>query len=182
MVKVLMIWFHSKMLKQILDDIMNKFWPYDVLEEEDFQQIPERLYKIVLVSGILVFSVAIIYASVFLTAPIGNEERSLPLPVFFPFDWRITPAYELIYFIQALSMAYVSICSVLGTNFLSLALCSCVTTQYETLRYMFSKFNTTEMYDINRRFRDLGEEVQPNYDEHKTYLVRCIKHHQLLLR
>ncbi|KAG5871907.1 hypothetical protein JTB14_017959 [Gonioctena quinquepunctata] len=38
------------------------------------------------------------------------------------------------------------------------------------------------MYDINRRFRDLGEEVHPNYDEHKTYLVRCIKHQQLLRR
>ncbi|KAG5864530.1 hypothetical protein JTB14_027728 [Gonioctena quinquepunctata] len=170
MVKVFMIWFHSNMLKLIHDDIMNKFWPYDVLEGKDFQQIPKRLYKIVLVSGIVVFSAATIYGSIFLTSPIGNEERSLPLPVLFPFDWRITPAYELIYFIQVLSMAYVSFCSILGTNFLSLALCSCVTTQYETLCYMFSKFNTTEMYDINRRFRDLGEKVHPNYDEHKTYL------------
>ncbi|KAG5866064.1 hypothetical protein JTB14_025260 [Gonioctena quinquepunctata] len=50
------------------------------------------------------------------------------------------------------------------------------------LQYIFSKFHTTEIYDVNRRFRDLGEEVYPNYDEHKTYLVRCIKHQQLLRR
>ncbi|KAG5892073.1 hypothetical protein JTB14_022731 [Gonioctena quinquepunctata] len=182
MVKISMIWFHSKILKLILDDIMNEFWPYDLLEKEDFQQIPKRIYKIVLVSEIVLFNAAIIYASVFLTTPFRKEGRCLPSPVLFPFDWRITPAYELIFFLQALSIAYVSICSVLGTNFLSLALCSCVTTQYEILRYMFSKFDTIEMFDINKRFRDLGEEVHPNYDEHKTYLVRCIKHHQLLLR
>ncbi|KAG5892081.1 hypothetical protein JTB14_022739 [Gonioctena quinquepunctata] len=178
-----LIWYHSKDLKLILEGVLYEFWPYDLIDDNELKKSLKKLYSIVLIAMISIVVFSAVYFFALLSAPlILSKERTLPTTIQYPFDWLVSPAYELIYCHQCLTLAYIVCFGVVGFDFFILAVCLCVIAQYEILQCSFLKFNTNYMFDINRKCEEMGEKINHSYDESKRYLVRCIKHHQLLLR
>ncbi|KAG5892077.1 hypothetical protein JTB14_022735 [Gonioctena quinquepunctata] len=178
-----LIWYHSKDLKLILDGVLYEFWPYDLTDDKELETSLKKLYSIVLIPIIAIVVCSVVYFSTLLSAPlILSKERRLPNPIQYPFDWLVSPAYELIYCHQCLTLGYIVFFGVVGLDFFILAVCSCIIAQYKILQCSFLKFNTNDMLDINKKCEEMGEKINQSYDESKKYLVRCIKHHQLLLR
>lgn len=83
------------------------------------------------------FSIIWIAACVLGTAqhalsPLLDGSRALPFQIIYPFDWRKTPAFEIIYFSQFLAAIYVGfIFSAFVAFFVSI--CRVMTVQYEML-------------------------------------------------
>lgn len=66
--------------------------------------------------------------------------RELPIPSFYPFDWNISPIYEIIYITQSISMLY---------------LCGCLTT-FDGLYGSISCLLAGQLYLLGVKFKNIN--------------------------
>lgn len=164
-----------------MDDIIYKFWPYDLLETKLKNELKTFYYVIVTIM-ITLISIGTVYSLLTVITPWSSH--TFPFQVAYPyFDYNASPYYEIIYFCQVITIHYLMYCSVLGCDYSFMAICSSVITQYKLLQHALLAFNTPLMHDVNQKLRNIGglDLEAKNYHLHKEYFVRCVNHHHLLL-
>ncbi|XP_056648781.1 odorant receptor 59a-like [Diorhabda sublineata] len=122
------------------------------------------------------------YYGAFLILPAFLTERTLPLPCILPFGWTDKLSYAFLYALQFICLQFGVAFAVVGIDILTLSLCLCTSNQYRVLRKCFLIYNTDDMIQINDRLRTTSKVSMKQYDLEKEYLVRLIKHHNVLLR
>ncbi|CAG9834330.1 unnamed protein product [Diabrotica balteata] len=182
MYKVVILWYKSDELKSVFHIILTDFWPYDLINLESKRKIKD-MYR--LMNGLVwwFFCAGFLYASMFLIPSLFSN-RGLPYVVSYPFDWTVSPWYEIIYCIQAFAHGITISFIGTGANFLVLGTLLNISSQYCILQECFEIFNTPEMYATNKKLRKITSDGLENKytDERKEYFVRCVRHHQLILR
>ncbi|CAG9859195.1 unnamed protein product [Phyllotreta striolata] len=179
--KTLVIYINNGELEVILDDIMTKFWPYDLLETKLKKELKSFYYVIVIIMISLV-TFGVLYSSMIMITPWAS--RKFPFDVSYPnIDYNASPYYELIYLVQIFTIQYFLFCLVLGCDYSFLAICSCVIAQYKLLQNALMAFHTPLMEEVNRKLRRIGNDGLEGkmYPIHKEYFIRCVNHHHLLL-
>uniref|UniRef100_A0A6P7G827 Odorant receptor 94b-like n=1 Tax=Diabrotica virgifera virgifera TaxID=50390 RepID=A0A6P7G827_DIAVI len=128
------------------------------------------------------FWTGLIYAFMYQIPPLFKT-NGLPYPVVYPFDWTATPWYQIVYFSQAFVQSIISLVGT-GADFLVLGGLLSITSQYCILQECVEIFNTPEMYATNKRLREImNDGLENRYaDERREYFVRCVRHHQRILR
>ncbi|CAH1114516.1 unnamed protein product [Psylliodes chrysocephalus] len=77
---MIVIWYFSQPLKELLDDIMTKFWPYDLIEGTTSEKL-KKFYFTMMVIMVPLLSIGILWVTGFLLPPLFMEGRILPYPV-----------------------------------------------------------------------------------------------------
>ncbi|XP_072389286.1 odorant receptor 83a-like [Diabrotica undecimpunctata] len=182
MYKTVILWYKSDELKSVFHIILTDFWPYDLINLESKRKIKD-MYR--LMNGLIwwFFCAGFLYASMFLIPSLFST-RGLPYIISYPFDWTVSPWYEIIYCTQGFAHGITITFIGTGANFLVLGTLLNISSQYCILQECFEIFNTPEMYSANKKLRKImNDGLENKYtDERKEYFVRCVRHHQLILR
>ncbi|XP_023310753.1 odorant receptor 83a-like [Anoplophora glabripennis] len=125
------------------------------------------------------------FSIVFILTPLFKETRQTPYKTVYPFEYSDGPKFEIMYLVQSFTNFYVVLGVVIGVDTLFMAVCCNITAQYRLLKNAFLKLGTDEVKELNSKLSTLCAESdtsERNTTEEKKFLIRCIKHHQLLLR
>ncbi|CAG9833428.1 unnamed protein product [Diabrotica balteata] len=181
--KLPVVAYKSKEIKHLLDMISTNFWPSDMLDKTNKNSF-NGLYNAGFNFMILMAITGQIFTTVIVVQPVFFSERTLPFPCVLPVDWSNTYIYIPVYIIQVIVMQLAVCVSVLGTDFLILAICIYTANQYYLLQRCFLVYNTSEMKEINQELRILSKDGMKRYDNclEREYLFRCVKHHTMLIR
>ncbi|KAJ8938751.1 hypothetical protein NQ314_011348 [Rhamnusium bicolor] len=144
-------------------------------------------YHVLLVYLFAMHFSGLVYAMGVICSPLFKNNRELPYKSKYPFDYKASPYYEIIYITQSITLIYIVIECICGIDFLFMAICENVTAQCRLLQQVLLKFGTKEMLDFNRKMELLfdlsGNNNTEKYStEESKFLYRCIRHHQLLSR
>lgn len=130
-----------------------------------------------------VFLLAVLFNLLSTLSPLFNTDKTLPYEVDYPFDFSESPRHELMYCYQVFIMGAIIAITSSSLDFLILNYLLSLCSQYCILEESISIFNTDAMYEVNKKMREVFKDgLEKRYDEKKEYFVRCVKHHQLLLR
>uniref|UniRef100_A0A6P7FRV9 Odorant receptor n=1 Tax=Diabrotica virgifera virgifera TaxID=50390 RepID=A0A6P7FRV9_DIAVI len=177
--KILIIWYKAKYVKDLIDDVMTKFWPYDLIEGKVKEDI-RRFYVIFTCIMTPLVGVGLCWGIGFLIPPYFF--RKLPFPIEYGFEWSTTPTYEILYIIQSFGYQVVMLCGVCGTDTLFISIGASAVTQYRILHQCLASLNKEDMVNINNKLdKFVDRDLTKSHDRVKEFFVRCLKHHQLLL-
>ncbi|XP_050503953.1 odorant receptor 94b-like [Diabrotica virgifera virgifera] len=180
--KIGILWYNSNEFKSLFHTILTEFWPYDLINLESKRKI-KNMYR--LMNGLvwLFFAAGFSYDSIFLIPSLFST-RGLPYVIAYPFNWTVSPWYEIIYCTQTFVHGITITIITTGANFLVLGTLLNISSQYCILQECFEIFNTPEMYATNKKLRNImNDGLENKYtDERKEYFVRCVRHHQIILR
>ncbi|XP_050512637.1 odorant receptor 94a-like [Diabrotica virgifera virgifera] len=181
--KLPVVAYKCKELKHLLDMISANFWPSDMLDKTNNNSF-NGLYKAGYVFMIIMFTTGQIFTIVIIVQPVFFSERTLPFPCVLPVDWSNTYMYIPIYIIHVIVMQLAVCLGVIGTDYLLLAICIYTANQYYLLQRCFLVFNTSEMKEVNQELTILSKDSMEQYSNclEKEYLLRCVKHHTMLVR
>uniref|UniRef100_A0A6P7GLD4 Uncharacterized protein LOC114344075 n=1 Tax=Diabrotica virgifera virgifera TaxID=50390 RepID=A0A6P7GLD4_DIAVI len=180
--KLVVIYYKSDELKAVFKIILTDFWPYDLINLESKRKVKE-MYNLMNTLKFWFICGGFFYALIYLIPPLFTTNR-LPYPVSYPFDWTAAPWYQIVYFTQV--FFHSTTISLIGSaaDFLVLGVLFSISSQYCILQECFEIFNTPEMYATNKRLREImNDGLENKYtDERREFFVRCVRHHQLILR
>lgn len=176
-----MIVFYAKRIRKVLNDIWEKFWPASV--DPDLQKMIDNSYMMVL-NGILTFitTTAIFVILVVVAPTIVANERMLPYPTVYPFDWTVSPVYEITFFLQSFCDLIVPVI-VLGYDFLFFSLCFTVIAQYICLHHVISRLGSRDMKEVLVNIGFSRDDISLNQDDvAKLFIKTFVKQHEILIR
>ncbi|XP_072387036.1 odorant receptor 83a-like [Diabrotica undecimpunctata] len=180
--KLIVLWYRSDELKTVFNIMLTDFWPYDLINLESKKRVKE-MYNLMNAMIWCFFWPGFLYCLMYLIPPLFTT-NGLPYVIAYPFDWTATPWYQIIFFSQAfvhgITIAFIGS----GADFLVLGTLLNISSQYCILQECIEIFNTPEMYSTNKRLREImNDGLENKYtDERREYFVRCVRHHQLILR
>nr|ALR72570.1 odorant receptor OR27 [Colaphellus bowringi] len=176
--KMTALYQNSDHIKFVLMCMCRKFWPHNLDNENSeyiFKQSHSRRMRLMvflLASGFL-FSLGSVISPMF--------TRDTPFKSDYPFNWRRSPFYELIYLIQVAANGYLINMTVIGFDFLFMDICAALTNQYVLLGSCFERLGTENMQDFYARIRERGcQKWPPKVGGARRFLGICVQHHQLL--
>uniref|UniRef100_A0A6P7GPX4 Uncharacterized protein LOC114340676 n=1 Tax=Diabrotica virgifera virgifera TaxID=50390 RepID=A0A6P7GPX4_DIAVI len=118
------------------------------------------------------------------TKPAIVQNQTFPFDEAFPFDLTQEPFYEIIFSLQVTCLSTSIFVITVGVDLLVLGILLITGYQYYLLGLCFGQMNSDKMMEFNNSLRrhcqDKLEEIYK--DELKEYFVRCVRHHQMLLR
>nr|AUF73050.1 odorant receptor [Anoplophora chinensis] len=117
--------------------------------------------------------------------PLFKETRETPYKTVYPFEYSSSPKFEIMYLMQSFINFYVILGVIIGVDCLFMAACYNIIAQFRLLKGVVLKLGTNEVKEINSKLTILSSEsdnIGRNVTKEKEFLIRCIKHHQLLLR
>ncbi|KAK5641708.1 hypothetical protein RI129_010255 [Pyrocoelia pectoralis] len=150
------IFFNHKKLHFMLRTIREDFWSSKSAQSET-KEVLKNNGRVVAASMIMVLVSAYVFAVGFLSKPLREGSRELPLISWYPLDWTVTPIYEIIYFLQCVGDMYLAIIGICGHDNIFLAICLNCVAQFMILKDVVTT---------------AGEE-EPN----REVYVLCIQHH-----
>ncbi|KAF5302613.1 hypothetical protein FQA39_LY10231 [Lamprigera yunnana] len=168
------VFFNNKRLEKVIKITKKNFWNADRVGDEIKQTI---LFYRWVVGGnmVLVLISAFVFAIGFLSKPLREGEKELPLLSLYPFDSKQSPFYEGCYIFQVVGDMYFSIISTCGHDDLFLTLSLNCITQFMILKEEFTKVGKSKIYRLNLQNNRETFKYQHMYTE-------CIEQHILLLR
>lgn len=111
-----------------------------------------------------------------------GTEKTLPYPSAYPFDWTVSPLYEIIFTVQVVCDVLIPII-VLGCDFLFFSLCFTLTAQYIGLHHVIRKLGSKDMRNIIEKVGfDQSEIPQNQEDVAKMFIEIFAKQHVMLVR
>uniref|UniRef100_A0A6P7FML6 Odorant receptor n=1 Tax=Diabrotica virgifera virgifera TaxID=50390 RepID=A0A6P7FML6_DIAVI len=180
--KTIVMWYKASELKELLDDIITKFWPYN-LAGEDLSKRLKTFYFIIMIVMLSLLSAAFLFGIVFLVVPLFAEKRQLPFPAKYSFDWSPSPIYQLVYLSHTIGFLVVMVSCILGVDCMFLGIGASAVTQYRILQRAFAYYNAPEMREVGQKLKELDREGYASvYDDKAEYFTRCLNHHLLLLK
>uniref|UniRef100_A0A6P7FDY9 Uncharacterized protein LOC114328413 isoform X2 n=1 Tax=Diabrotica virgifera virgifera TaxID=50390 RepID=A0A6P7FDY9_DIAVI len=183
MLKVPAIAFKSKEFKKIISQIYTEYWPSDIMDMVDKDGF-KAIYTVgFFVIGTL-WGLGVVFTTAIWVRPLLFSEITLPLPSIYPSGWINDSTFWVFYALQALSVGFVILIGTVSADFLILSVCLYTTNQFYILQQCFLVYNTDDMAEVNKKLRVLDKEDMRKYYGYpeKEYLVRCVKHHAMLLR
>ncbi|CAG9829126.1 unnamed protein product [Diabrotica balteata] len=176
------MWYNASELKELIDDILTKFWPYNLVGE-DLSKRLKTFYFIIMVVMLSLLSAGLLFGIVFLVVPLFAEKRQLPFPAKYSFDWSPSPIYELVYISHTIGFLVVMVSCILGVDCMFFSIGASAVTQYRILQRAFAYYNAPEMREVGQKLEELDREGYAGiYDEKRKYFARCLHHHLLLLK
>ncbi|CAG9833429.1 unnamed protein product [Diabrotica balteata] len=181
--KMPVIAYKSKEFKKLISQISTKYWPSDLLDVGS-----KNDFKGIYTAGFTVIGAMLGLGFVFTTAlwvqPLLSSEITFPLPSLYPSGWVNDYTFWLFYGLQAIYLIFVILVGTGSADFLILSVCIYTANQFYLLQQCFLVYNTDEMAEVNKKLRALDKEDMQKYYGYteKEYLVRCVKHHAMLLR
>ncbi|KAJ8922755.1 hypothetical protein NQ315_007790 [Exocentrus adspersus] len=180
-IKVSVLHYYSGSVKNILDVILYKFWPSDLVGKKLAKSL-KRSYHVLLSGIMFVYYSGLCFSVIFILTPLIKAVRQTPYNVIYNFDYNQSPVFETVYLIQCITNFYVIVNAVCGVDGLFMAVCYNISAQYRLLQKVVSKLGAEEMKGLNNKLTLLQNTQPSNCEEEKQFFVRCIKHHCLLLR
>ncbi|XP_050512999.1 uncharacterized protein LOC126888677 [Diabrotica virgifera virgifera] len=152
----------------------------DMTEEDGFKGVYTVGFAII---GTL-WSLGFIVCTAVCARPLLSSEITLPMPSMYPPGWLNDYTFWVFYALQAISICFVILVGTQAGDFLILSVCIYTANQFYILHRCFLVYNTEDMIDVNEKLRALDKEDMRKYYGYpeKEYLVRCVKHHAMLLR
>lgn len=162
-----------------MDDILYKFWPYDLIETKLKKEL-KTFYYVTLTIVLSEFTMGMTYSILLIIKPWSTH--TFPYDITYPFDTNSSPYYEIIY-ISVIIIISLETCYVLACDYSFMAISASIITQFKLLEHALLAFDTPLMIEINQKLRTIGGLglEEKNYNIHKEYFVRCVNHHRLLL-
>lgn len=181
-----MLYYHSDELKQMLANININFWPAS-LQREHLNLSIKSYYKKALYFMIFLGSCGLMFSIGFLISPLVNPTaRDIPYNSIYPFDWKISPIYEIVYLGHCVLNFYIVNLAVLGFDLLFMSICFNITEQYMMLGDIlqdlgqFKDYKTRKLLDIT--MNNTTDIINNDCCKERRFLVFCIRQHQLLSR
>lgn len=185
-IKMIVLRYYSDDLGIIIDGIKKDFWPSNLISDRLENELKFQT-KLVISMICMICTSAFIFAFGFLSAPLRNGEITLPFESWYPFNWQVTPIYEIIYVSQWLINIYVVIVIICGHDFVFLASVSNCIAQFkllkESLRLIGKVDERNEILNKMRKFSKNNGSFSRNYNNvDDELLVLCIQHHLKLIQ
>ncbi|XP_017777972.1 PREDICTED: uncharacterized protein LOC108563724 [Nicrophorus vespilloides] len=182
-IKINIIYVHSARLKVIIVMALNEFWPSDFMGPV-LEKSLKMTSMFVIFNMISLMGSASIFAFGFLSKPLLEGSNTLPFLSWYPFEYQYSPVYEILYILQVFTNIYVVILSILGHDFIFLALCINVITQYRLLKMIIGFTGSGNNADLNKSLMELDGSPNDQTGENaetKILIIRCVIHHNKLL-
>lgn len=166
----------------MFDTINHEFWPTHIVDKN----LSKKLNNISrYAEPLMIFFYVLIFfcCCLLLIPPLYVGYRELPLASYYPFNWSISPLYETMYVWQWFINLY-AVCYVVGSHdFLFVVLMINLITQIRLLKFVLRLICTDEEEHMNNTLLACPgvSESYRNKDEEKL-LVKCVEHHQKLIR
>ncbi|XP_072394981.1 odorant receptor 13a-like [Diabrotica undecimpunctata] len=173
----------SKEFKKLINQICIEYWPSDIMDTTDKDGF-KGIYTVgFVVIGTLWF-LGFLFTTVVWTRPLFFSEKTLPLPSSYPLGWLNDSTFWAFFTLQAICIGFFIYVGTIAADFLILAVCLYTANQFYILQQCFLVYNTDAMAEVNKKLRVLDKEDMRKYYGYteKEYLVRCVKHHAMLLR
>lgn len=186
MTKMSVIFFRHKDLTFIIKMVWYEFWPSNTMgttTEDHIKTDSKRL----LVLFFVVYGTGCMFLLLLIIAPAIIGVRKLPYSSWYPFDWSLSPTYEILYTIQVYVAIYIIANTVCGYDFLYCSVCANCVAQYrllnEAIKYIGSgreKILTDLLFGIpGVGYRPV---LTKEYEDERKLLVICVNHHQKLIK
>lgn len=140
--------------------------------------------KIIKYYTLFFIAAAIVCASQFIMAPILSGSLELPVLSAYPFDYQKLPYYELItvwYFFNN----YYIVAIYIGFDYIFMLIVISVEIQFQILEYSVRNIYNMKKRNLRRFFMgtlDLSNLEKQNRSIEMQFFIKCINHHQMLLR
>ncbi|GJQ88303.1 hypothetical protein Trydic_g3782 [Trypoxylus dichotomus] len=181
--KLIALYHKSVELTALIKIIRYEFWPSDIMGSKTDRKIRKDANILsTLVLTTLVTSIAFLTLSTML--PLVKPGRQLPYSSWYPFDWTVTPAYQIIYSFQAYFNAFVDISAVLGYDNLFYSVCFNCTAQFRLLCEAVRLVGSGKEGEVIERLSKIPGIVEDTVvgDPERRLLVICVRHHQKLIK
>ncbi|GJQ83671.1 hypothetical protein Trydic_g14380 [Trypoxylus dichotomus] len=132
MAKLNILYFRSGELKEIISTIKYEFWPSNGFGR-NVEDLIRQESRSLLVRCIMPYVSAITFLAQISLAPLIKGDRALPYDSWYPFNWRSSPTYEIIYALQLYMTLFINGNAVCGTDFLYCSICANCTIQFRLL-------------------------------------------------
>lgn len=169
-------------LQEILLIVHKEFWPYSFGNTKLKRSLKnqQKLLKLLMYS---MHIIALSFASQFIALSIFTSERRLPFRSKFPFEWKISPFYELLFIFQVCTNILVIITSILGHDFLFVVLMVNLINQFRVLKGVLRTIGTKDGKEFYIALEKLNgqEDIIVDYTDAKMFR-KCVIHHIKLLR
>lgn len=176
-----LLFINSRRLRVILDQCFFTFWPSSLMGNS-LEASLKFSSNFVQFNMMCVTGSAAVFALGFLFKPLFDGARELPFATWLPFDWRAPGIYECVYTTQVFTNLFLIILSILGHDFIFLALASNVVAQFHILSRMVDELGSGRDRELNTMLLSLEGVVEgKKYSEEQQLLVKIIAHHQKLL-
>uniref|UniRef100_A0A6P7FAZ6 Odorant receptor n=1 Tax=Diabrotica virgifera virgifera TaxID=50390 RepID=A0A6P7FAZ6_DIAVI len=181
--KIPVLGYKSKQLKKLIHQISTDFLPYDILDTIHTNSF-NIIYKVMFYFMTTLITLAILFSLVIWIQPQFMSEKTLPFPCALPSDFSNKFIYVSLYILHAISVSIIVIMSNGGTNIFILGVGLRTANQMYILRKCFQSYNTSDMGTVIQKLRttDKKDVAISCANVEKEYLLRCVKHHNMLIR
>nr|AVH87266.1 odorant receptor 25 [Holotrichia parallela] len=185
MVKGSTFYYKAEEMNEVIKIIRHEFWPSNIMGKDLDCKI--RGNSKILLSVLLVqYVFAVAFLLFYVILPLIQGTKQLPHTSWYPFDWSATPAYEILYCLQAYITVYFNENVVCAYDSLYCSICANCVAQFRLLSEAVKHIGTGREDEIAGSLLKIpGVNYRAtlnveDYDERRL-LVICIRHHQKLI-
>lgn len=167
-------------LNRILTSIWLDFWPVNMVKQSLQREISFRSNYVTVV-GVAFLCMAFFSNAQFMMFPLVHNLSELPLASWYPFNFRVSPLYEMMYIWQWF-MNQVIITTLSGFDAFFNAIVMICATQFQILQNVLEnigKHHRMRQWNVIKHFGDLVDKQRSSFE--MRMLVKCIKHHLNLI-
>lgn len=180
-VKMIVMYTNRENVEVIIDAIKNDFWPSDLMGSTLEKELKLQTRSVV-TCMYMMYIFGIVFAAGFLSAPLRDGTASLPFESWYPFDWQLSPYYEIIYLTQWLVNMYVVVTTICGHDYIFFATVSNCVAQFKLMNLLLKQLGVDDKREILREIRRIRKTVGEFADVDEELLVLCVKHHLKLMK
>lgn len=162
--------------------VYRDFWPTYIVRPNlriPLNKLAKRVEILMMSFYVLIF----FCCSLLLIPPMLLGIRELPLASYYPFNWQLSPLYELMYVWQWIVNLY-GVCFVCGSHdFLFVTMMVNLIIQFRILQEVLVKIGTKQERKMNEILLECPGVEESKYciKEEDKLLVKCVAHHMKLL-
>lgn len=146
--------------------------------------------KILCVVFVIQYISAILFLWFTVLLPLAKPGRQLPHTSWFPFDYTLSPTYEIIYVWEIYLTAYINANIVCAYDTLFCSICGNCISQFKLLSAAIKYIGSDKEGEIsNKLIRLPGVDYKPKLtnrnksdEEARRLLIICVNHHQKLIK
>lgn len=180
------IYINCRELDKIIKQVWNEFWPSNAMGKQ-LEKVVGKTVNTILTVCCIVYISGLLFSLGFLTAPYISGNRVLPYRVWYPFDWKASPTYELLYILSGFTNMYLVLSTICGYDFLFFGMCLNISSQFQLTGKAITMLGTKEEKMTCDKLLGLkGVPYKPVFsceeEEERELILICIRHHQKLIR
>ncbi|KAK9712314.1 7tm Odorant receptor [Popillia japonica] len=169
-------------LTKLIKTVRNEFWPSNLIDVETKKIIIKDTNEI-LINTLTQYIAAFTSRVMLFVLRLLENNRELPCYIWLPFDYTKSPAYQIMYLIQAYVTIYTDVTVVVGYDMMYGSICSNCIAQFHLLNAAVKYIGTGKEEEIIEKISRVDESVSEIKEKHleKKLFVICVRKHQKLL-